>query len=532
MLLRFHHLAVDHTGMEIIQQEAQAYLLGREQELSPPQPFRNFVAQARLGVSRQEHEAFFHQMLGDVHEPTAPYGVLQVHGDGSQVQEECQRLDSRLSRRIRWQARQLGVSAASLFHFTWAQVLGRTAAREDVVFGTVLFGRMHGGEGADRALGMFINTLPVRIRVGEVSVVEGIRHTHEILAQLMRHEHASLALAQRCSGVPGTVPLFSALLNYRHSVVRPAVVAEIEHSGMRVLSVQERTNYPCTLSVDDLGDEFALSLQVVPPLPGKRLSRYVQQGLEEVVQALEQAPLTPAWHIGVLDEMEREQLLVRWNATQREYPRESCIHELFEAQVQRTPEATAVVFEGRSLSYAELNAQSNRLAGYLKDLGVGPEVRVGICAQRGLEMVVAVLASLKAGGAYVPLDPAYPNERLMYMLQDSGAAVLLHAQLAAEVTLQLQEAAGPAVALVDLCADVARWASRSDRSLDRDCQGNDRDCQGSDPDCPGSGVSSQNLAYVIYTSGSTGQPKGVMVEHANVVRLFSATREWFQFDST
>ena len=428
MLLRLHHLAVDHTGMEIIRQEVQAYLLGREQELPPPQPFRNFVAQARLGVSKEEHEEFFRQMLGDVYEPTAPYGLLQVHGDGSDVLEDHQMLETTLAQRIRRQARQLGVSAASIFHWAWARVLGRTGACDDVVFGTVLLGRMHGGEGSDRALGVFINTLPIRIRLGEVSVVEGIRSTHETLAQLMRHEHASLALAQRCSGLPGRVPLFSALLNYRHSVAEPAAAAEIAYRGVQVLSAQERTNYPCTLSVDDLGGEFALSMQVVPPLQGQRLCRYMHQALEQVVQALERAPLTPAWRIGVLDEAERQQLLVQWNATQREYPRDCCIHELFEAQVERTPEAVAVVCEEQSLSYGQLSAQANRLARYLREQGVQSGSRVALDLERSAGLIIAQLAILKCGAVYVPLDEDAPGQRKAFMLADCAAAFVLSVQ--------------------------------------------------------------------------------------------------------
>src|SRR5262249_47354531 len=253
VLLRFHHLALDHTALEVIRQEA--HLLGRAQELPPPQPFRNFVAQARLGTPKEEHEAFFRQVLGDVQEPTAPYGALQVYGDGADVEEERQALERELSQRIRRQARLLGVSAASIFHWAWAQALGRTAARDDVVFGTVLFGRMHGGAGADRALGLFINTLPIRIRLGEVSVVEGIRQTHQSLAQLVRHEHASLALAQRCSGLPGNAPLFSAVLNYRHSVAEPVAAEPADEGEAQELSSQERSNYPCALSVDDLGTD-------------------------------------------------------------------------------------------------------------------------------------------------------------------------------------------------------------------------------------------------------------------------------------
>ena len=422
-LLRFHHLAVDHTGLEIIQQEMQAYREGREQELAPPQPFRNFVAQARLGIPKQEHEEYFRQLLGDVSEPTAPYGVLQAHVDGSEVQEEHQVLESALAQRIRRQARHLGVSAASLFHFAWAQVLGRTGACDDVVFGTVLLGRMHGGEGSDRALGLFINTLPIRIRLGEVGVAEGIRQTHETLAQLVRHEHASLALAQRCSGVTGrcAAVLDAAELSTQRSPACAA--AEMADSGMQVLSARERTNYPCTLSVDDLGSDFALSLQVVPPLSGERLCRYMHQALVEIVQALERAPSMPSWRIGVLDKEELHQLLVKWNDTERPYPRDSGVHELFEAQVERTPDAVAVVCEGQSLSYRELNTQANRLARHLRERGVQPDSRVALDLERSAELIIAQLAILKCGAVYVPLDENAPVQRKAFMLADCAAGL-------------------------------------------------------------------------------------------------------------
>jgi amino acid adenylation domain-containing protein len=379
-----------------------------------------------------------------------------------------------------------------------------------VVFGTVLLGRMYGGAGAERALGMLINTLPVRIRLGEVGVAEGIKNTHETLAQLVRHESASLVLAQRCSGLPGDVPLFSALLNYRHSVAEPPRDAgSSKPDTARVLSTRERTSYACVLTVDDLGTDFALKMQVLPPLPAQRLCRYVQQALEQVVQALEQAPLVPARRIEVLDDAERHQMLVEWNATERAYALDRCIHELFEDQVERTPDATALVHEDRSLSYRQLNARANRLARHLRDLGVGPEVRVGICAERSLEMVVAVLATLKAGGAYVPLDPACPRERLRYLLQDSGAAVLLHAHLSSDVKLDLQQAPGAAPPMVDLCADDHGWSARSGQNLGHAVRG----------------TSATRLAYVIYTSGSTGQPKGVMVEHRQLSNFRHAMQE-------
>src|SRR5262249_51460723 len=159
----------------------------------------------------------------DVDQPTAPYGLLDVQGDGSGIGEAWRKVDAGLASRLRRISRALEVSAASLYHLAWALVLSRVSGRDDVVFGTVLFGRMQGVEGADRALGMLINTLPIRIRVGAASVEESARQTHQLLAELMRHEHASLALAQRCSGVEAPTPLFSAPLNYRYSPVAGTV---------------------------------------------------------------------------------------------------------------------------------------------------------------------------------------------------------------------------------------------------------------------------------------------------------------------
>ena len=156
-------------------------------------------------------------MLADVDEPTAPFGLLDVLGDGSRIQEAKLTVATDLARRLREQARTLGISAASLFHLAWATVLSRTSGRDDVVFGTVLFGRMQGGEGAERVLGMFINTLPLRVQLAQGGVLDQVREVQQRLASLLRHEHAPLSLAQRCSAVQAPAPLFSALLNYRHS---------------------------------------------------------------------------------------------------------------------------------------------------------------------------------------------------------------------------------------------------------------------------------------------------------------------------
>jgi amino acid adenylation domain-containing protein len=496
-----HHLTVDHSTLDVLRKEIEAHLLGEEGDLPAPLPFRNLVAQSRLGVSREEHEAYFRRLLGDVEEPTAPFGFLNVRGDGLGIEEAGLQVGADLARRVRERARKLAVSAACLFHVAWALTLARVSGRQDVTFGTLLLGRMQGGRGADQVMGLFINTLPVRMRVGHDTAEESVRRAHTQLAELLRHEHASLALAQRCSAVPAPTPLFSSLLNYRHGAVAGKARPEGKGrawEGFRFLRGEERTNYPCALSVDDFGEEFGLTAQVESPIEPMRICEHMQSALSSLIEALESEPGRPMRALESLPEREKRQVLYEWNATDLEYPGEKLVHELFEEQARIRPDAVAVVSEGDSLSYGELNRRANRLAHYLRELGVGPDARVAICLERGVEMIVALLATLKAGGAYAPLDPAYPEERLRFMLADCAPVALL-TQGRLPVGFEGLSAGMP---VLDL-ADEYRWGDRPE----------------TDPDRASVGLTAEGLAYVIYTSGSTGTPKGVMVGHRGIVRL-------------
>ena len=288
-------------------------------------------------------------------------------------------------------ARRLGVSAASLCHLAWAQVLSKVSGREDVVFGTVLFGRMQGGEGADRVMGLFINTLPVRISVGEEGVEASVRRTHALLADLLRHEHASLALAQRCSAVPAPAPLFSALLNYRHSPgAAQAPSAEPMQAWQGIGGCAERSA-PTIRSRfrSTIWAKASRSMRRLRPRSGRcgsvstcarRWSRWPRRW--------KQLPPRRCARSMCCRPPERIGCCTSGTTPRPSIPADKCVHQLFEEQVAKSPDATAVVFEEDALSYAELNRRANQLAHYLRELGVRPDDRVAICVERSLEMIV------------------------------------------------------------------------------------------------------------------------------------------------
>ena len=503
-LLQLHHLVGDHGSLEIVVEEVLAHLQGQEGELAEAVAYRGHVAQALWHAGRQDAQEFFRSKLAQISESTAPFGLMDVHGDGSQIEEGREELSAELSQRVRKQARKRGVSSATLFHAAWGLVVARTSARDDVVYGSVLSGRLQGSAGAQRILGMFINTLPLRLQLGRKAVEELVEQTQRELVELLRYEQVSLSRAQSYSGIEGTVPLFTALLNYRHSAPNRQAsyssAKQLSESGIQLLSAQERTNYPIAMSVDDLGEGFRLTAQTDRRIDPHRVTSYLRTAIQAMVEALESAPQTPVLMLSILPEAERRQVLELFNATWAHYPQEKLIHELFEKQVERTPEAIAVVYEGVQLTYAQLNARANQLARYLRDQGVEPDQLVGICVERSLEMVLGLLGILKAGGAYVPLDPSYPAERLAYMLRDAAPKVLLTQERLRETVPQ----SGAEVIALD--GDWSEIAQQPVSNLDGRTLGQH----------------SRQLAYVIYTSGSTGEPKGVMVEHRSVCNLFAA----------
>ena len=505
MMLLLHHLSGDHSTTDLMQEEIRACLEGRT--LPMPTPFRNFVVLSRGQAADERRGAFFEVMLGDVKEPTTAFGQLAVRGDGTSLREESRVLTPPLLARLDRLANNSGIRKATLVHVAWALVLAHTSGMRSPVFGTVLFGRMNSRGAADSAMGPFINTLPICPPL-RGTVLAAANDTQELLSQLMEYDQTPLTLAQRHSAVPSSLPLFTALLNYRYRAATSLLDTRFEIERMKWIWAEERTSFPLAMSVDDFGVSLRLVVQTDQAINPVQVCSLMEHALTELARALEDNPETPVAALDILPAAERTQVLYGFNDTAAPVPDGLCVHDLIARQAAASPQAVALLLDGVTLSYGELNARANRLAHHLVERGAGPGDRIGLCAERSFEMIVGLLAILKAGAAYVPLDPAYPSARLAHMIADS-APVLLLAQGSGLQALD-EALAGNVIAgndapvRLDLLADAGLWA----------------DQPATDPVSPD--LTPHSLAYVIYTSGSTGRPKGVMIEHMGLANLVMA----------
>ncbi|KAF9948754.1 hypothetical protein BGZ72_009365 [Mortierella alpina] len=429
-----HHLISDHVSIEKMNAEVEKILQGEVDTLPTSSQFRDFIAQVRAGPTQDEHEDFFKEILADIDEPTLPFGLNEIHNNGDEVNEAHMILPQPMNDRLRAQAKKLGVSVAALCHAAWAQVLAQTSGRDHVVFGTVLVGGLLGEQSDQAGMGITINTLPFRCDMDERSVRDCVYQIHSRLAALVEHENASLALAQRCSSVPAGAPLFSALLNFRHTLMPTSDADDIEftsreervnHEGIEFLGAQERTNYPFTLSVEDFGSALGLTAQIIQPVNPKAVCGYMEQALNSLVIALEDSPDMPVSQLDVIPAEERTKLLHVWNATDSPFPDQLLVHQIFEQRAKQSPTSIAVEHGELTLCYGELNSKANRLARQLISLGVQSGDHVATYIQRSFELVTAQLAILKAGAVYVPIDIKAPVERQAYIASDSSSKLLI-----------------------------------------------------------------------------------------------------------
>ena len=508
MVWTHHHMLLDGWSLPLLLGELFT-LYGAERRggaarLPAARPYRDYIQWIKRQDARAA-ESYWRERLGGLEGPTKlpvelPPRPASEAPDGSHYVELQLRLDASATQRLNDYARRQRLTLNTLAQGAWAFLLSRYGGQAEVVYGATVNGRPADLPGSAEMVGLFINTLPLRVGVEpRAPLGPWLQEIQRQQGESELYAYNSLADIQGWSGVPRGTPLFETILVFENLPVGES--AQADQLGLAVEQVQlvEHTNYPLT-AVAVPGAELTLLLSCdtrrFDEAAGRRVLRHWATALESL--AAEGA--SSVGDLQLLSPNERRQLLAEWSGVSSPYPADKCVHQLFEEQAARTPAQLAVVSEAGQLTYEELNRRANRLAHLLTASGVGPETRVGVCLERSPLMLVGLLGVLKAGGAYVPLDPNYPAERLAYMVADSDIRVLVTERRFAE---SLFAPAGAARVLLD---DEAALAGRPEEN-------------------PASRAVPDNLAYVIYTSGSTGEPKGVAVRHQGVVNYTAAMIE-------
>ncbi|OLF53003.1 non-ribosomal peptide synthase/polyketide synthase [Pseudomonas chlororaphis] len=500
-----HHILMDGWSNsqllgEVLQRYAgqlPAHLTGR---------YRDYIAWLQR-QDAQVGEDFWKQQLLALDEPTrlaqAMAAGVQAPQPSGQASHACT-LDAQQTRGLSEFARQQKVTVNTLVQAAWLLLLQRCTGQDTVVFGATVSGRPAELKGVEQQIGLFINTLPVVATPRpEQSLSDWLQVVQARNLALRDFEHTPLYDVQRWAGL-GADALFDNILVFENYPVSEALEqgspAQLQFGAVGNV---EQTNYPLTLSVfvaERLSFDYSYSLQHFSAAAIEQLAA----GLRQVLLAMVGNPRQCLGELSLLDDGQRATIEQTSRQAATHVGRDLNVQQLIEAQAQRTPDAVALLCDGRQLSYRQFNQRANQLAHKLIELGIGPDVRVGIAVERGLDMIVGLLAVLKAGGAYVPLDPEYPQDRLHYMMQDSGIQLLL------TQTPLLDRLCG-AVDVPHLCLDLSHeW-------LDGYALGN-----------PPERSSAQNLAYVMYTSGSTGRPKGVGITQDALSQHARATASHFK----
>ncbi len=513
LLITAHHIAVDAGSMDVLTQDLRKFY-NREPLRPLSFQYSDYVRwQMEMLASPRGDQLWQHwqkQLSGEL-------PVLDLPTDRRRPAVQTYRgathsfvLNEDITRSLKEVAKYNHATLYTTVLAAFDVLLYRYTGQGDISVGSPMAGR--GQAGFTGIVGYFVNPVVMRVNLsGDPRFKAFLAHVRQTVLAVFEHaDYPFPLLVERLhpDRDPSRSPLFQSAfvwINYRQkseieegpactsnpsmaSIDTPKLELELFGGGQRgsefdlVMSICEEEK--------SLAVQWRYNTDLFEAATMARMSDHFETLLEGIVADPEQRISA----IPMMTDSERRQLLVEWNESNRDYRSESCLHELIEEQVERSPATAAVVFEGSQFTYRELNIRANRLARYLRLLGVGPEVFVGLCLERSLELIIGILAVLKAGGVYVPFDPAYPKERLAFMFADAGVATL--------VTQHKFVAGLPAHSATVVCLD-------TDWNI----------IEGQSEENPESNISPENLAYLIYTSGSTGTPKGVMVPHRGLCNV-------------
>ena len=516
-----HHLLLDGWSLARVLQEVFAGYVAGAAPLPTVRPYVEYIAwleKQDLG----EAEAFWRRTLDGFGTPTPlpmPDGILggTLRGTPS-YEDRVVTLPPAEAVPLEEAARRAGVTFGTLIQGAWGLLLSRCTAEEDVVFGTVVSGRPPHLAGSESMVGLFINTLPVRVKVDEREDLRSwLRRLQDQLLEQRRFEHSPLAEVQKWSGVRPGEPLFQTLVAFENYPRDTSLLARLPFE-VRDMTTFERTNYPLNLAavpLDGLQLRLTYDRRRYEPGTAERLTGHLLTLLQGMATGLDR----PLEDLPLLDEAGRQRLLVDWNGPRTEVPDVS-VDVLIDRTAAERPDAVAVVgADGTELTYRELIERAESLAARLREMGVGGVgggVPVGLCLERSPELIAAMLGVWKAGGAYVPLDPEYPAERLRFLMKDARVPVLVTRQELAE-RLPVPEG----------CRVVDPSPPRPPSPIPSHPTGRGGRARVDGLGAPlsrrsggdGRGVGGEGLAYLIYTSGSTGLPKGTVIRHRGVVNF-------------
>ncbi|HET9225445.1 MAG TPA: condensation domain-containing protein, partial [Thermoanaerobaculia bacterium] len=430
MVWSFSHLVLDGWSMAVVLSELRTFYTaaaeGRTAELPPVRPYRDYIGWFKRQDPARAEEHWRRTLAG--FEPTTP---LPFDGTGGGDESDWKSVDSAryLSAdtvaQIQALSRRYQVTPNTLLQGLWGLLLGRWGAVDDVVYGVIVSGRPYELEGVEQMAGLFINSLPLRLRIDPTAeLIPWLQQLQAEQVEQREFEYSSLEQIVVWSGMPRTVPLYESLLVYENYPSDPLGIAKEGKMPVREASLKESGNFPLTLYASLHGDRMSLRLSYHWERFSAEGAARLMAGLEALILAVLENPETKLGDLPLLRPEEQRELVAS-AAGPVAGPAPLPVHRRFQEQAARTPDATAIVSAGGTLTYADLDRASRRLAGKLRGMGVGPESIVGLCAERSPEMVVGMLAILEAGGAYLPLDPAYPADRLSYMMEDSGTRVLV-----------------------------------------------------------------------------------------------------------
>jgi amino acid adenylation domain-containing protein len=498
LLLSFHHIAFDWWSVGVFEKELavlyDSFLEGEEASPLPELPFQyvDFAAWQRRrlqGRILQEQLDYWQKKLNG----TLP--VMQLPSDRPRPAIQtyngsflCSTVSGKLTESLKAVSQREGITVFTTLLAAFKVLLQRHTGQDDIVVGVPIAGR-NSGE-VEELIGFFVNTLVMRTDLsGDPTFRQLLRRVQETTLGAYAHQDLpfeKLVEVLNPERNASHSPMFRMMLSMLDTPVQPLHLSGLQ--DRRILPSNGASKFDLTLFAMEESGGLSFICEYNTDLFHAETIERLLGHLEVLLEGIVADPDRRLSELPLLTAPERQQLLLQWNDTRVAYPQDVLLHELFEAQVERTPESVAVEYEGQQLTYRELNQRANQLAHYLQTQGVGPDALVGVCMERSLELVVALYGILKAGGAYVPIDPDYPQERISYMLEDAGFSVLL---TQSRIIDRLPSRGAKTLCLDDGWKQIAGEATTN----------------------PAKVTTPDNLAYMIYTSGSTGKPKGAMNTH-------------------